>query len=161
MPRRSLFVALIAVAAALPLGCSDDDTGAPAPPTTVTSTAVPSSAVPASSVPSSSAPQSPEDQRFPDVIAVDVEQAADGTARFDVTVSSPYDTPDRYADVWRIVGPDGVVYGVRELAHDHANEQPFTRSLDGVAIPDGVAVVTVEARDSANGWGGATVDADL
>ena len=155
MPRHRLLVVLIAVAA-LALGCSDDEAGAPPPAT------VPSTSGPASSVPASSPPDPPaEEQRFPDVLAVDVERAADGTARFDVTVSSPYDTPDRYADAWRIVGPDGVVYGVRELAHDHASEQPFTRSLDGVAIPDGVAVVTVEARDSANGWGGATVDADL
>lgn len=102
-----------------------------------------------------------EEQRFPEVIAVETERAGDGTVRFDVTISSPYDAPDRYADAWRVVGPDGTEYGVRELTHDHAEEQPFTRSLDGVVIPDGVAVVTVEARDSDNGWGGATVDAPL
>lgn len=97
-------------------------------------------------------------QRFPDVIAVEVATTGEGTARFDVTVSSPYDSPERYADAWRIVGPDGTEYGVRELAHDHAGEQPFTRSLDGVAIPEGVESVTVEARDSEYGWGGATVE---
>ena len=51
--------------------------------------------------------------------------------------------------------------GVRELLHDHASEQPFTRSLTGVAIPDGVTTVTVEARDLANGWGGGTVEAPV
>ena len=92
-----------------------------------------------------------------DVVATPTDAGWD----FDVTVSSPYDTPERYADAWRVVGPDGTVFGVRELAHDHANEQPFTRSLPSVEIPAAVDVVVVEARDSANGWGGQTVDVAL
>jgi hypothetical protein len=52
--------------------------------------------------------------------------------------------------------PQGEVYGVRELAHDHAVEQPFTRSLPDVALPEVVTEVVVEARDSRNGWGGRT-----
>jgi len=78
------------------------------------------------------------------------------TFRFDVTVSSPYDTPERYADAWRIVAPDGTELGVRELTHDHAGEQPFARSLAGVVIPVDVTTVTVEGRDLVNGWGGGT-----
>lgn len=97
-------------------------------------------------------------QQFPDVIAATATRGIGDAFRFSATISSPYDTPDRYADAWRIVGPDGTVYGVRELLHDHASEQPFTRSLDGVAIPLNVTAVTIEARDQVNGWGGATVD---
>jgi hypothetical protein len=101
-----------------------------------------------------------DDQRFPDV--VDAAARSDGDAwSFEVTVSSPYDTPERYADAWRVVAPDGTVLGVRELLHDHANEQPFTRSLTGVEIPDDVATVTVEGRDSEYGWGGDTVTVTL
>jgi len=96
------------------------------------------------------------EQRFPDVVAA-VATQTDAGWDFDVTVSSPYDTPERYADAWRVVGPDGAVLGVRELAHDHAGEQPFTRSLRGVQIPAGVDSVVIEGRDQANGWGGATV----
>lgn len=99
-----------------------------------------------------------EPQLYPDVIDVEVAEVSDGTYRFDVTLSSPYDTPERYADAWRIRGRDGTVYGVRELLHDHANEQPFTRSLDGVEIPEDVDVVTVEGRDLENGWGGETME---
>jgi hypothetical protein len=99
-------------------------------------------------------------QLYPDVIEVEATEAA-GTWRFNVTVSSPYDSRQRYADAWRVAGADGTVYGVRELTHDHAAEQPFTRSLDGVTIPDGVAVVVVEARDLINGYGGATVEVRL
>ncbi len=100
------------------------------------------------------------EQRFPDVVDV-VAMRSDTGWDFDVTVSSPYDTPDRYADAWRIVGPDGTVFGVRELTHDHAGEQPFTRSLRGVEIPADVDVVEVEGRDSTHGWGGQTQDVSL
>jgi hypothetical protein len=100
------------------------------------------------------------EQRFPDVIAAVVTETDTGWD-FDVTVSSPYDTPERYADAWRVVAPDGTVLGVRELAHDHAGEQPFTRSLRGVEIPADVDAVVVEGRDLANGWGGRTVEVAL
>ncbi|HQZ33071.1 MAG TPA: hypothetical protein PK020_01535 [Ilumatobacteraceae bacterium] len=80
---------------------------------------------------------------------------------FDVTLSSPYDTPERYADAWRVVGMDGTVFGVRELDHDHASEQPFTRSLENVQIPDDVDKVVVEGRDQVNGYGGTTFEVAL
>lgn len=97
---------------------------------------------------------------YPDVIGAEVRQGSE-TLSFEATISSPYDTPGRYADAFRIVGDDGIVYGVRELLHDHANEQPFTRSLGGVEIPETVQSVTVEARDQVYGWGGETVAIDL
>ncbi len=97
-------------------------------------------------------------QEFPDVVEADATQRDDESFDFAVTISSPYDSPDRYADGWRIVGPDGTVFGVRELLHDHAAEQPFTRSLTGVEIPPGVTMVTIEGRDLINGWGGQTVE---
>lgn len=100
------------------------------------------------------------EQRFPDVIDVVATPADDGWD-FDVTVSSPYDSAERYADAWRVVGPDGAVLGVRELLHDHADEQPFTRSLRGVEIPSELDVVVVEGRDSSNGWGGQAMDISL
>ena len=97
----------------------------------------------------------------PTVIDASATQAPDGTWRFDVTVSSPYDSPEQYADAWRISNPDGTVYGVRELLHDHANEQPFTRSLSDVAIPDEVETVVIQARDSEDGWALSTFEYEL
>lgn len=97
------------------------------------------------------------DQLFPEVIGVVVTANANGTYRFDVTISSPYDGPTQYADAWRVQGEDGTVYGIRVLTHPHAGEQPFTRSLDGVEIPRGVGVVIVEGRDLINGWGGRSI----
>jgi hypothetical protein len=64
---------------------------------------------------------------------------------------------DHYADRWEVLSPDGEVLGVRELLHPHVDEQPFTRSLTGVAIPEGVDEVEVRARDSVHGFGGATM----
>lgn len=100
-------------------------------------------------------------QRFPDVTAVEVTGDDDGTYTFDVTLSSPYDSPERYADGWRILDPDGEVLGEMTLGHDHAAEQPFTRSQSGVEIPDGVTEVTVEGHDTDNGYGGGTADAEV
>lgn len=94
------------------------------------------------------------DGLFPDVLNATVELGSDGTYRVDATLSSPYDSPARYADAWRILAPDGTVLGVRELAHDHAGEQPFTRSLAGVQIDASFVEVTIEGRDQRNGWGG-------
>lgn len=100
-------------------------------------------------------------QLYPDVIDVTVTASPDGTYRFDVTISSPYDSDERYADAWRVKDRSGEVFGIRELTHPHANEQPFTRSLAGVEVPDDVDAVVVEARDSLNGWGGETMELNL
>ncbi len=97
------------------------------------------------------------EQPYPDVVGVDISPGSGGAYRIAVTIRSPYDTPERYADAWRVLAPDGSVLGERVLAHDHAAEQPFTRSLDGVEIPDDIDEVTVEGRDLVNGWGGATM----
>jgi len=103
----------------------------------------------------------PASQRYPDVVAVKAQPRAADRFDFDVTVSSPYDTPQRYADAFRVVGKDGTVYGERRLLHDHAGEQPFTRDLYGVRIPRGVRAVTVQARDRQYGYGGRTVEVAL
>ena len=95
-----------------------------------------------------------------DVVAVEAAKGASGW-RVSVTVAHADEGWDHYADAWRVVGPDGAVYGTRELLHPHVEEQPFTRSLSGVAIPAGVAAVTVEARDSVHGWGGRAMRLDL
>ena len=59
---------------------------------------------------------------------------------------------EHYADAWRIVTTDGTIAGTRTLYHPHENEQPFTRSLGGVAIAPGTTTVYVEAHDTVHGW---------
>lgn len=99
-------------------------------------------------------------QKFPDVIAVNVSKQGD-TFTFAVTLSSPYDTPQRYADAFRVLDESGNELGVRILWHDHANEQPFTRSLTGVVVADSITRVIIQGRDQKYGWGGQTMTVDL
>ena len=94
---------------------------------------------------------------FPDVLAAQLTRNADGTFNIAVTISSPYDTPQQYADGWRVLAPDGAVLGEHTLLHDHANEQPFTRTQPNVIIPSGVLTITIEGRDLVNGHGGGTL----
>jgi hypothetical protein len=80
---------------------------------------------------------------------------------FDVTISSPYDTPSRYADGFRVTTKEGEVLGERKLWHDHQSEQPFTRDLYSVKIPSKVKTVLVQARDQKYGYGGQVVEVGL
>ena len=68
---------------------------------------------------------------------------------------------DHYADAWRVVATDGKVFATRTLYHPHVDEQPFTRSLSNVVIPEGVTVVFIEARDTVHGWSKQRVRVDL
>jgi hypothetical protein len=68
---------------------------------------------------------------------------------------------DHYADAWRVVTQSGDVLGTRVLAHPHVEEQPFTRSLDGIVIPDNVSILRVEAHDKVHGWTREPVRVDL
>jgi len=138
-------IVVLALLAALVTSCSANPATAPAPPASDTSAPETASAAA---------------QRFPDIVDVAVTGSAP-TFSFAVTVSSPYDSPERYADAFRVRGENGTVYGVTELTHDHAGEQPFTRSLSGVTLPAGVTSVIVEGRDRANGWGGGTQTVDV
>lgn len=97
---------------------------------------------------------------FPDVIKAELSAEGD-TFSLSVTMSSEYDSPERYADGWRVLDPEGNVLATMELGHDHASEQPFTRTQSGVEIPEGVETVTIEGHDLENGYGGATVDVEV
>ena len=87
-----------------------------------------------------------------------IEAHRTGTAwRFDVTLSHGDTGWDHYADGWRVLDMDGEELGMRTLFHPHVDEQPFTRSLGDLHIPDATAQVQVEARDSVFGWSGEPV----
>ncbi len=96
-----------------------------------------------------------------DIVGVKIIKEGTGTYRFDVTVRHGDEGWKHYADGWDVVAPDGVVLGTRELAHPHENEQPFTRSLAGVSIPEGVDQVTLRAHDSVHGNGGAEMRVEV
>jgi hypothetical protein len=106
-------------------------------------------------------PADDTDDRFPDVLAVELRPTGDRVYDVAATISSPYDSPVRYADGWRVLAPDGNVLGTHTLLHDHAAEQPFTRTQRRLHIPAGIETVTIEGRDRANGFGGATLTVDV
>ncbi len=80
---------------------------------------------------------------------------------FTVTLSHDDTGWDDYADGWRVVAEDGSELGVRVLLHPHVDEQPFTRSLGGVSIPESTETVFIEARTSTDGWGRARFPVSL
>ena len=96
-----------------------------------------------------------------EVVAAEASPTAPGLWRFSATVRHADTGWDHYADAWQVRSPDGAVLGTRELLHPHVNEQPFTRSLSGVAIPPGTPHVTLHARDNVHGWGETAVRLDL
>ncbi len=91
---------------------------------------------------------------FADPVTIEDVRAtgSDGKWRFDVTVSHPDTGWDHYADGWRVEDAEGNELGIRVLAHPHVNEQPFTRSLAGVVIPEGLDQVFIRARCNVDGW---------
>ena len=97
-----------------------------------------------------------------DAAVVDARASRAGdTWRFDVTVRHPDTGWDDYADKWEVLAPDGTILGTRVLLHPHENEQPFTRSLSGVEIPEDVSQVVIRAHDNVDGYGDTTFTLEL
>jgi hypothetical protein len=95
-----------------------------------------------------------------DVTDVKVRLTDDG---FDFAVTVRHDDTgwDHYADRWEVLDADRELLAKRVLYHPHVHEQPFTRHLTGVRIPDGIASVTVRAHDSVHEYGGRSMTIDL
>ncbi|MEA2011281.1 MAG: hypothetical protein U9N78_11305 [Actinomycetota bacterium] len=91
-----------------------------------------------------------------DVVAATIEVSGDAY-RVSATILSADTGWEKYADAWEVRAPDGTVLGTRVLAHPHVDEQPFTRSLGDVDVPEGVGVVEIVARDLIAGFCGETV----
>ena len=96
-----------------------------------------------------------------DVLAVKVSCDDQRSCHFSVTVRHDDAGWDHYADRWEVLSPAGEILAVRELAHPHDDEQPFTRSLRDVEIAEGIAEVVIRARDSQHGFGGREFTAEL
>ena len=94
------------------------------------------------------------------IVSAEATRTGDGW-RFDVTLAHEETGWDDYADGWRVLALDGTVLGTRVLAHPHPDEQPFTRSLSRIAIPEGVTEVRVQSSTLATGWSGDTLTLPL
>lgn len=96
-----------------------------------------------------------------DVISAEAKRQSDGSYTVSATIRHGDEGWGHYADRFDVLTPDGTVIGKRVLAHPHVEEQPFTRSLSGVSVPDGVGKIRVRANDKVHGLGGKEVPIDL
>ena len=96
-----------------------------------------------------------------EVSIVDVRVECGVSCTFSVTLEHADEGWEHYADRWDVLTPDGQLLKSRVLYHPHVDEQPFTRSLSGVSIPDGVSQVRIRARDSKHGFGAREVVVDI
>lgn len=96
-----------------------------------------------------------------DVLAATARQDMRGAWTVSATILHADEGWNHYADRFDVLSPDGTVLGSRTLFHPHVNEQPFTRSLSSLTIPENVDVITVRAHDSVHELGGATIEVVL
>ena len=83
----------------------------------------------------------------PEVVSAHAEKSGMGW-RIEVTLRHDDTGWDHYADGWEVLDEAGNRIGLRKLHHPHVNEQPFTRSLPSVMIPDGVRKIFIVAHCS-------------
>ena len=96
-----------------------------------------------------------------EILAADFQLVSKDTWSVDVTLRHGDTGWDHYADNWRVVDAEGRVLGDRVLYHPHVDEQPFTRGLGGIAIPEGTERVFVEAHDTVHGWSPDRLEVDM
>ena len=84
---------------------------------------------------------------MPIVTGAVAKETARGVWSFSVTIRHGDTGWDDYADGWSVEDSSGNELGFRKLLHPHVDEQPFTRSLSGVAIPRGTPSVFIRPRD--------------
>lgn len=85
------------------------------------------------------APALAEDPRVIDASA----QKAGTLWNVTVTLEHPDTGWDHYASGWEVLDSAGNRLAYRDLGHPHADEQPLTRSLQGVAIPEGTTEIFI------------------
>lgn len=89
-----------------------------------------------------------------DVIDAKVIRGDDGSFTFNVTVQHADEGWNHYADHWLILDNNEQVIAARKLVHPHVKEQPFTRSLSYIQIPDEITEVTIRAHCSVDNYSG-------
>ncbi|MCP4996182.1 MAG: hypothetical protein GY934_20745 [Gammaproteobacteria bacterium] len=86
-----------------------------------------------------------------EIIEATAHTTGNSNYRIDVTLHHADTGWDHYADGWRVLSDSGNQLGERILHHPHVNEQPFTRSLSGLKIPNTVQYIEIQAHDNVHG----------
>jgi hypothetical protein len=81
--------------------------------------------------------------------------------RIEVTLRHDDTGWDHFADGWEVLDAQGNVLGYRELMHPHVDEQPFTRSLSNLMLPDGTRELFIRTHCSVKGWSKDTLRVEL
>jgi len=93
-----------------------------------------------------------------DVLAT---QKSDGSWCFGTSVLHNDQGWEHFANSWEVIDLNGNTIGVRNLAHPHVNEQPFTRNQCDIKIPKEMSQVIVRAKCNKHGFGGQAMIVDL
>ena len=102
------------------------------------------------------------DLDFAQVEFVKLEQRAPNLWDISVTIRHADSGWDHYADLWIVVNPENEsILGERVLAHPHVSEQPFTRSLLNVRIPESIRFIEIRGKCNLHGFEGKRVRIDL
>ena len=96
-----------------------------------------------------------------DIVAAEATCDGDSMCRFSVTVRHADEGWDHYANRWEVLTESGEVLATRVLRHPHVSEQPFTRDLPGVKLPEEIQRVRFRAHDSVHEFGGREVVVEL
>ncbi|MGF1765559.1 hypothetical protein [Aliivibrio kagoshimensis] len=98
---------------------------------------------------------------YAQVEQVNAVQSDEGTWCFSTTVRHNDEGWEHYADGWQVADLKGNQLGLRDLAHPHDNEQPFTRRLCNVIIPKDLTKLVVSAKCNQHGYGHQSIEVDL
>lgn len=96
----------------------------------------------------------------PEIVGVKAEKSG-LVWHVDVTIAHPDTGWDHYADGWEVLDKDGNRLGYRLLHHPHVEEQPFTRSLKNLALPDDTVEIFIKSHCSVDGWSDEAVQVEL
>jgi hypothetical protein len=96
-----------------------------------------------------------------EVRIVDVSVECHSSCTFAVTLEHADEGWSHYARQWDVLTLDDQLLQSRVLFHPHLNEQPFTRSLAGVMVPENVSKVKIRAMDSKHGYSDQEVVVDI
>lgn len=86
------------------------------------------------------------------ILNVKASQTSIDNYTFTVTLLHDDSSWAHYADSWSVLDADKKLISKRVLWHPHENEQPFTRSKNGIKIPQGTNFVYIRAHDKVHGF---------
>jgi len=104
---------------------------------------------------------SPTSYDVAQVTYVSASQQDDGNWCFKTSVRHNDEGWEHYADGWQVLDLNGNQLADRLLTHPHVNEQPFTRRLCDIQIPEGTVKVVVRAKCNKHSYGDKTIVVDL